>query len=126
MKIRAFWDTVPCSARVYWCFRGMYCLHHHPDDGGSMNLWNVRLLKWDYMALYSRKLNLQTRHENLNLSSCNLQTVIANYCNCCVPTTEIISWHGKISETWLTQNLSDQKKVFCFMNNLYNSKFKKR
>jgi hypothetical protein len=30
MKIRAFWDIVPCSlVGVDWRFRGAYCLHHH-------------------------------------------------------------------------------------------------
>jgi hypothetical protein len=29
MKIRAFWAVVPCSPGVDWCFRGVYCFHHH-------------------------------------------------------------------------------------------------
>jgi hypothetical protein len=37
-------------------FRGAYCPHHHPDDGGSTHLWNVGLLLRDYTALYLRRL----------------------------------------------------------------------
>jgi hypothetical protein len=33
MKIRAFWDIVPCSLiGVHWRFRGAYCLHHQGND----------------------------------------------------------------------------------------------
>jgi hypothetical protein len=36
MKMAVFWDVVPCSlVDVYRCFRGTYCLHQCPDDGGS-------------------------------------------------------------------------------------------
>jgi hypothetical protein len=39
MKMRAFWDMVPYSlVEVDRNFRGAYCLHHRPDDGGSMRL----------------------------------------------------------------------------------------
>jgi hypothetical protein len=37
-------------------FRGVYYLHHHPDDGGSTHLINVDLLQQDYTVLYPRKL----------------------------------------------------------------------
>jgi hypothetical protein len=36
LKIWAFWDIVLCNFIVDWCFRGVYCLHHRPDDTGSM------------------------------------------------------------------------------------------
>jgi hypothetical protein len=32
MKIRAFWDVVPCSLGVDRRFRGAYCLHHQGDE----------------------------------------------------------------------------------------------
>jgi hypothetical protein len=52
MKMRATFDIAPCSFGVDWRFRGVYCLHHQGgDDGGSMYLWNIRLLHQDYMAV---------------------------------------------------------------------------
>jgi hypothetical protein len=42
LKIRAFWDITPCSlVGVGRRFRGVYCLHPHPDDGDSKHFWNV-------------------------------------------------------------------------------------
>jgi hypothetical protein len=42
MKFTVFWDMPPCShVEVGRRFRGEYCLHHSPDDGGSTHLWNV-------------------------------------------------------------------------------------
>jgi hypothetical protein len=39
MKIRAFWDLVPCYLLgVDRHFRSTYCLHHRSDDGGSTHL----------------------------------------------------------------------------------------
>jgi hypothetical protein len=36
MKLRVFWDVVPCSqVDVDRRFRGAYCLHHHCSDGGG-------------------------------------------------------------------------------------------
>jgi hypothetical protein len=32
MKIRAFWDTAPCSLGVDRRFRGAYCLHHQGEE----------------------------------------------------------------------------------------------
>jgi hypothetical protein len=41
MKFRVFWDVASCShIEVDQCFRGADCLHHHPDDEGSMHLWS--------------------------------------------------------------------------------------
>jgi hypothetical protein len=37
--------------------KGAYCLHHHPDGGGSTHLWNVRQINCDYTALHGRRLN---------------------------------------------------------------------
>jgi hypothetical protein len=40
----AFWGIAPCSLiEVGWRFRGVYCLHHCPDGGGSMHLSKTRL-----------------------------------------------------------------------------------
>jgi hypothetical protein len=37
MKMTTFWDIAPCSlVEVDRRFRGAYCLHYRPDDGGSM------------------------------------------------------------------------------------------
>jgi hypothetical protein len=40
-------------------FQLSFCmlLTHHPDDGGSIHLWNVGLLLWNYMSLQPRKLS---------------------------------------------------------------------
>jgi hypothetical protein len=55
-KITAFLDIALCSlVKVDWCFRGAYCLHHRPDDGGSTHLRNFGILQRDYRALYTRK-----------------------------------------------------------------------
>jgi hypothetical protein len=39
MKMAVFWVAVPCSlVDIYQRFRGTYCLHHRPVDGGSKHL----------------------------------------------------------------------------------------
>jgi hypothetical protein len=39
LKFKVFLVVVPCShVEVDRCFRGAYCLHHRPDDGGSTYL----------------------------------------------------------------------------------------
>jgi hypothetical protein len=40
-------------------FQLSFCmlLTHHADDGGSIHLWNVGLLLWNYMSLQPRKLS---------------------------------------------------------------------
>jgi hypothetical protein len=54
----ALWDIVPYSlTEVDWHFRGVYCLHQHLDNEGSMHLLKVGLLKRDYAALYHTKLS---------------------------------------------------------------------
>jgi hypothetical protein len=55
LKIRAFWDVVPCKGEVHRRFEVAYCLHHQGDNGGSTYLWNVGLLR-DYTALHPRRL----------------------------------------------------------------------
>jgi hypothetical protein len=58
MKLRAFYNVVPCSfVGVDRHFRIANCLHHHPDDGGSTSVWNVGLLQREYTALYPWKLS---------------------------------------------------------------------
>jgi hypothetical protein len=38
----ALWGIVPCSlVEVDLLFRGVYCLHHRPDNGGGMHLRNI-------------------------------------------------------------------------------------
>jgi len=56
--LTAFWDITPCSLGVDG-FRGAYCLHHHPDDGGSMHLQNGILR--DHTAQYPRRLSSSTK-----------------------------------------------------------------
>jgi hypothetical protein len=41
-----------CTASI---IRAMCCLHHHPDDGGSTDLWNVGELISVYKALQPRR-----------------------------------------------------------------------
>jgi hypothetical protein len=39
MKVRAFWNRASCSlVEVDRSFRGMYCLHHQGNNGGSTHL----------------------------------------------------------------------------------------
>jgi hypothetical protein len=39
LKFRVFWDVAPCShVEVDRRFRGAYCLHHRPDDGGNTHV----------------------------------------------------------------------------------------
>jgi hypothetical protein len=58
MNMTTLWDIVLCSlVKVDPRFGGVYCLHLQcPDDGGSMNLWNIGLLQQDYTVLHARKL----------------------------------------------------------------------
>jgi hypothetical protein len=36
LKMTVFWDVAPCSlAETDRHFRGVYCIHHQGDDGGS-------------------------------------------------------------------------------------------
>jgi hypothetical protein len=66
MKIRAFWDTGPCSiVEVDRRFRGVYCLHH--SDGGDSKPrpyipedYNVQ--KWYIM--YSTPVSTNTYYTN--------------------------------------------------------------
>jgi hypothetical protein len=56
VKTSIFSDVAPCSVvEVYWRYRGAYCHHHRPDDGGSKHLWNVGKLLPDYMAQHLRR-----------------------------------------------------------------------
>jgi hypothetical protein len=61
MKMRAFWDIVPCSlVGEDRRFRGAYCSNHyvdHLDDAGSTHVWNVGLLQRDNTMLYPRRLS---------------------------------------------------------------------
>jgi hypothetical protein len=61
VKMRVFWDIVPCSLGVRRRFRGAYChQHYHRDDAGITHLWSVSLLQRDYTALYPRTLSSST------------------------------------------------------------------
>jgi hypothetical protein len=58
LKMRAFWDIVPCSLRADWHFRGAYCLHH---QGYEMSVYSETA--WRYIPEAS---HLHTRcHEKL-------------------------------------------------------------
>jgi hypothetical protein len=53
-----FWNIVPCSLiEVHRCLWGVYCLHHCPDDGGSMHPRHTGQFQRDYMRLYPRRLS---------------------------------------------------------------------
>jgi hypothetical protein len=57
MKFRVAWDVAPCShVEIDLCSKGVYCLKHHPDDGGSTYLRNIGQLQRDYTALHPRRL----------------------------------------------------------------------
>jgi hypothetical protein len=49
-------DTTWSDQFLYFQLTFCMWLIHRPDDGGSMHLWNVSLLQWDYTALYPTKL----------------------------------------------------------------------
>jgi hypothetical protein len=52
IKMAAFWVVAPCRlVWVYQRFRGLYC----PDDGGSIEFWNVGKLMPVYPALQPRR-----------------------------------------------------------------------
>jgi hypothetical protein len=84
MKRAVFW--VVALYRLVWVyqhFRGLYCLHHqddegshHPDDGGSTDLWNFGRLLPVYMALQPRRqpssqiLSMKFQTRNLVLICC--------------------------------------------------------
>jgi hypothetical protein len=64
-----FWGV--CTLWTDWWIWMKFCIEisdcnggeyedGRPDDGGSMNLWNVGLLQRDYMALYLEGYRLQT------------------------------------------------------------------
>jgi hypothetical protein len=62
VNIAAFWVIEPFSlVEVYRRFRNAYCLRRRPSDGGSTNLWNVGLLRREYMTLYTRKTYSSTK-----------------------------------------------------------------
>jgi hypothetical protein len=45
LTMTAFWGIALCTLETHEHFRGVYCLHHRPDDGGSMYLWNTDRLQ---------------------------------------------------------------------------------
>jgi hypothetical protein len=48
IQFDVFWAMTPCSFVVgYQSFGGPCCLHH-PEDGGSMVLWNICILPQHY------------------------------------------------------------------------------
>jgi hypothetical protein len=50
-KMTVFCDVAPWRlVEVYPRFRGAFCFHHRPDDGGSKHLWNVFKILPDYTA----------------------------------------------------------------------------
>jgi hypothetical protein len=61
MKMAVFWDVAPCSlVKTDGSFRGAYCLHHCPDDGGSKHLWNIGQFLSDYMCNIPEDSHLHT------------------------------------------------------------------
>jgi hypothetical protein len=57
MKIRVFWDIAQCSLVVVdRRFRGAYCLHHRPYDGGHTQLCNVGIPTTTNAEQYPRRL----------------------------------------------------------------------
>jgi hypothetical protein len=56
MKMAVFWDVAPCSrVDVYRRFRGVCCLYHQGNHGGSKHLWNVGKVLPDYAAQFLRR-----------------------------------------------------------------------
>jgi hypothetical protein len=71
MKLRIFWDVLPCSLLNFdRCFRGTCCLHHqgdethHPDDS-SIIIKSIGLRRHS-SALGSQDDRLQTQFFNIN------------------------------------------------------------
>jgi hypothetical protein len=54
-QVEVFWVVTPCSIAV----ENPYCLHLHPEDGGSMDLWIVGILPQHYTASQPRKPRLE-------------------------------------------------------------------
>jgi hypothetical protein len=55
-KMTVVWDAAPCSlVENDRRFRGVYCLHHQNDDGGSKHIWNVGKCLSDYTAHHPKR-----------------------------------------------------------------------
>jgi len=55
IQIQIFWFVTPCNiVRGYQSFRDPYC-SHHPEDGGSMDLWNFGILPQHHTASQPRR-----------------------------------------------------------------------
>jgi hypothetical protein len=55
-KMAVFWVVAPCRVVfIYHRFRGLYCLHHRSDDGGSRYFWNICKLITGYTTLQPRR-----------------------------------------------------------------------
>jgi len=51
IHVKVFWVVTLCGAMVgYQYFRGPWCLSLHPENGYSMDLWNVGILPQHYTA----------------------------------------------------------------------------
>jgi hypothetical protein len=50
---------------------------HHPDDGGSVHLWNISLLQQDYTVLYPKRSS--SKYRSLNCSdTTHIYTVLSS------------------------------------------------
>jgi len=62
-QVKVFWVVTPCSVMVrYQHFTGSRCSHLYggvPEDGGSMNLWNVGILQQRNTASQPRRPQLE-------------------------------------------------------------------
>jgi len=53
LQIEVFWVVMPCNVVGYQRFGNPCCLRLHPEEGGSMDLWNVDILPQYYTASQS-------------------------------------------------------------------------
>jgi len=55
LQVKVFWIVTPCMIVVgYQLFRDPL----HPEDGSSMNFWNVGTLRQHYTVLQTRRTQL--------------------------------------------------------------------
>jgi hypothetical protein len=96
----AFWDIELCRLKEVE--------RHHPDDGGSMHLWNVSVLACDYKALYPTRLSCSHWQKwepqiSLSLSEFTLTSSTEDSLQNkrhCVPATDHILKLLKVNENW--------------------------
>jgi len=89
-------------------FRGPCCI---PEDGGSMDLWNVGVLQLCYMALQPRRPQLETRSSSIcfpKIITCSVTTKCKPVTSKC-PLTFQMPQKPKVKK--LTSHSADTKQI---------------